>query len=382
MNESTGEIHGIISREQMHGMWLPHGQRLTVDSEVSDDPTGQELVMMYLSSPVDYQEWVAQEAFGGVAQDVPDYQARVYGFLLDGANPEVKDVLLDSYARELEVEAREIRRIERRGEKYLDIFSVALGNIALEGLVTDEQVDLMRSRLYGPDGRPFMQEAPMTSVRSARLLRLTSTTELPDEAAVYSTNMAFGLIEQAIDLKTGKKFKSHNRSHELLHSVQGLEVHDVTRDDGLRIPIANTVGHFRFPVTTKPEDESDYSNVENTELTEGFIEYLNVRMHETTPELGSHLSDKKNGYAPWKNRVARIHAEHPELFRAIAEASLTEAVPSQPNAKRDSLAVMHEHGETELGKGGIIAYMRAEKQFSDIYDTANRPDAIAANAMS
>jgi len=382
MSETQGQIHGQISRNQMHEMWAPYGERLTISAEVSDNPTPPELVMMYAGADKKTRVDTFYQALGvrGYIWPAPkNTESRIYRFLLDGANDKIVNHLLDSYDDQAEAAQKATEKVRDSDTDYLDTFSRALGRIADEGVIAHEQADIMRERLYDQYGNPQMQEAPMTKVQMARLHALTHDGGMPDSNMGYATDLNFGLVQQPINLTWQQEYHTSNRAHELLHSVQGLEIYDITCDDGLRLPILTAIGHYldAAELTTGVSDDTGFDEVENTELAEGFVEYVNMRMHIAEPALGEYKSRRyKSDYASFRSAVAEGHKEHPELFYTITEASLFEDHRS-PTAKKDILAEMHELGKAVLGSGGIKAKIQAKVKFSEIYSNDKRPDIIA-----
>lgn len=384
MSELLGEVHGLITRDQMHAMWPPHGERVVQGSEVSRHPTPGELVMMYLGGRQSQEDidFLADQVFGD--DEVPDdWDEQSIRFLLNGANRKVARWLRKSYKEQLQAVRLESAWIQETQEEYFGLFAKALGDIALQGVLTDDQVDVMRSRMYGPDGKPFMQEAPMTRVTQARLFHMLSSSELPNMELTYATDFSFGLIQQPIGLGMDDAYKRYARAHELIHALQGLEIYDVSAADGLRQPTATTIGHFRYPVITELDDNNDYSEVENTELAEGWVDYINYRMHCAEPRLGGPIDvGEDDSYDIWVHRVAELHRDYPDLYRAVSEASIMpDASPTNPTANKDALDNMHAHGMV-LGKGGLTAWMQAKRQFNDYYNPGYAPDAYAASAMN
>ncbi len=171
-----------------------------------------------------------------------------------------------------------------------------------------------------------------------------------------------------VRIKNNRIF-DHNRTHERVHAdVEGAEIFDVTKVNGIRRPQETTVGHFSLLPEVEVTPSDDFNEVMNVELGEGFTEFIAEALVRVEPRLGKRLMPEKNAYTPWLVAAREIQQTDPELFAVITEAGLVEATPNRPDAKKEALMRMHAIADRRLGMPGALdVIFKDDKEIHDVH---------------
>jgi hypothetical protein len=364
---NTGEfqpvIHGLIDRQQMYDMWAPYGERLVPDGSF-DPATISPLETLHI-------------LFAGGKKIIE--QATT---LQQAGDDEFLDLLVDGFDGSMEPQQYAIsgkfwesihkshmaqqKRAEDARAEYAEIWPKVVQKTAraalilpAEGIFTHNQAERFESWLMQPNGTPRVQYVPMSRLEYARFTHAFDheVPFIPDSKNLCNdvAELALGVLISAHSLDPqGKVLRRHNRIHELVHaSLSGLELYDVTRDDGRRIPQATIIGLYTQEPTTHCEQD-EYSSVQNSELAEGLTEFITERLIEADPTLGDSLP-RTRGYGPWANVIRMIEQYFPSLYQDIVETSLYDA--TTPEDKRNAIAAMHKHANRTIGKKNSLDRM-------------------------
>lgn len=367
----AGEIHGIISRDTAWSQWDPYGQRVALDGYIDPSQlTNLDARHIVLGADeetqgIAYSFWCQENEDGhwldGVAEiDLPD-------------EPELYDTLMESHERQQQLLAKLREMAIEQGSDYIKLIQGGACKLRDSGLLTPAQATCIEGRLLGPDGLPAIQYTPMSQVEYSRLARTHDGEEL-DIGSTDSTDFAFGIIRSTVRFYSDfSKRRAHTRVHETVHGFSGIEVHDITRDDGWRLPSATVVGTFAFNPTTQVSAGDDYSKVENAELNEGWADFMARELTHVEPRLGS-SPPVAEGYSDWAEQMRLIAKYDPYLFKVITDTTLVDSSPATPHAKREAIARMHAIADRIYGQPDALntIFQTAGGSILDIYNKGKR----------
>jgi hypothetical protein len=357
MTEQVGKIHGLISRENAWEMWAPYGERVIPELDGSLDPdniTPDEAVRITYYA-TDTLAGEIYEHVAGSLGDNDEWWFDVGTAVAQGPKSGLVKALVKTHRKQQRL-AEEMRvSAINEGEEFVELVAGAAQKLVKAKILTAAQAELAESWLVGPDGKPYMQHTPMSQLEYLRYMQ-NYDHEAPDLYGGYATVFMHGVITSTPSLRPdSKQVYIHNRVHETVHgSLAGTEIWDVTRDDGIRFSDATVVGHFASEPTTAVIAGDDYSICENTEVNEGFTDFLTWKLMGAEPKLGKPLKDTSDGYGAWADQIQKIRKSDRALYGCIAEASFIEAGRDSPNDKRRALTAMHEYADSKLGVANAL----------------------------
>jgi len=350
----AGEIHGLISREHAWRMWGSFGERVALEGSL--DPSN--------ITPFE----AVQVAWGADSET----QGRIYNFYRNADNrqywlkglpdkitqdpdPKLIDLLWESNEKQRKLAEQERQKAIEEGLAFVGLLSTAMTSLIQEDVLTPSEVKSTQEWMIGPDDLPYMQHTPMSQLEYARS-GVKYDNETPDLMYTDCTDFSLGIIRSALNLQGGsldKKKRIYNKLHESIHAnCSGVEIYDITREDGWRHPEATVISHFAYEPTVKICAGDDFSKVENAEVAEGWDDFITRELIRVEPRLGHPLGNA-HGY-PWAETNGRIKKDRPKLFRAITKAALVEATPNNPHAKREALADLHAYADNVLGQPNVL----------------------------
>jgi len=367
----AGEIHGIISREDAGRMWKPYGERVIDELDGLLDPdniTPMEAVNVTLGSNPDMQ-WKIKGKVDPERTN-PKWFAQVKTIAEKGIDEEFVKLLVESNDYQNAAVAVERREAIDKGPQFIECIAKTVIALAEKGVWTPRQAEAIIERFYGPDGLPYMQYTPMTQLQFARFC-LEVEKEEPSENFGDAPDFRFGIIHSAHRLhpaciRVGK----HIKVHELVHAfVVGTEIYDVTRVDGMRYPQATVVGNFALEPTVEIGAGDDHSDIENSEIDEGWSDNVAQVLMLATKGLKSYaLRPGANSYTPFVKSMRGVMKERPKVAAEITRSALVITTPDQPDAKREVMARMHHVADKEYGiPNALDAIFQQERTIFDIY---------------
>lgn len=328
-------------------MWRPYGNRVELEGGVDPETlTNAEALRIFIGAnnetlyPV-WEKWYDET-------DTRPWYAGILDLDLSD-HPDTVELLVASAAMQQQIAEQKRDQAFSSGAAFSRRLSRACVKLNEQGLLNQDHLDAIESWLIAPDGQPYIQYTPMTHLEYARLA-VRYDGEEPQLGGTDNTDFSLGIIRSA----SGSKKKAtihtrHNKVHEFIHALSGLEVYDVTREDGLRWPHATVIGVFADQPSTKIEPGDDFSNVENVEICEGWTDFIARRCIEIDPKLGRVNYDAK-GYINWAATVGKLSVDYPDVYKAITDATLAEACPGEPGLKRYMLDDMHAYADKRLGE--------------------------------
>lgn len=371
MAEQKGEIHGVISRQDAWKMWKPYGERIISDLDGTLDPTAilpyEAVHIAAAATPTEqsaiYYEYYDENSKRNWVEDL-------HTTVAEGPSEQLAESLVEAHAAQ-QIKASKLRnKVINEGPKRAILFTQAAAKLVDDEVFTSEQVALIETWVFAQDGTPYLQYTPMSKLEYARL-SMKYDLEAPDLASADNTDFAFGIYRNAFTQGISyRRTSNHNKVHEPVHgSFSGIEVHDITRVDGLRLPNATVVGHFAYEPTTEIIAGDDFSKVENCELNEGWTEFVARELVRVEPKLGTLMPNDGTGYDAWADKIGEFKKNTPKLFREITRVALVETTPGNPTANRDALRELHEYADATLGHKDSLTAIFAEAGGSllDIY---------------
>ena len=347
----AGEIYRLITREDAWRMWKPYGERIDIDGSLDiDNITPFEAESIFLGASADTQVRAYRYFYDEIREDVEPWWADLRPLIAKGAPGELLDILLESHQiQQAKAEFLRQRAIER-GSDLVRLLSQAAHLMAEEDTLTHAQADKVDEWLIAPDGTPFVQYTPMSKLELGRI-EVALINKEPAEPMQYATDLSTGTIWSVIGLsKTSVSYRRHNRVHESVHSnFAGLEVYDITQDDGRRSPRPTSQGMYVENIPITPDRDNSYGDVDNAEVTEGWTEYIAIEAMRLVSALGRPLQGRQGGYEAWQQNVGELRKTYPELYRRITDAMFAESTPSQPNSKREVIADTKAYADMVLG---------------------------------
>jgi hypothetical protein len=226
----------------------------------------------------------------------------------------------------------------------------ALG-LTKEGVLTPEQAANFESRLLRKDGTPQIQYSPLSRLEYMRFMYelqhvLPGISEGPTVGS-DETYFSLGAIVSAHTLHPySKGLRAHNRMRQLVRaSLSGLEVYDVTQDDGARLPQASVIGveSAEPSIVMAP---MPYTKGKNAKIAEGVNSFISRKLLDADPSLGITLPNVR-GPGDWAAKIAGLKEGYPLVYKAIMQATLRDATTAQD--KRRAIMVMHEQADRLLG---------------------------------
>jgi len=352
MSETEPQIHGIISRQQMWEMWQPNGQRVELDG--SFDP----------------KTITSEEAVQIVHGSINRYKNRLHGFWrkphdksaewLNNLRKKDLSVMPDTFFELLEVshqmQQTYVERIrEENGHNHLNFLNTVesgLDELRRQKNLSEKVVESLQGRLYDKTGKPFMQLTPVSRLEYARAI-YNLDKEYPADTSGAACENKLGVIFVSRSLnKFERPYRRYTPLHETIHGLDGLEVYDITRADGNRLPDATTVGLFNYEPTLAVAGD-DYTQVRDVEICEGYTDFITRLLMQAKPSLGS--AGEYKGYKIWGENTQRLSADYPGVFRLLSHvSSVVEATPAEPDAKRIAIAEMHSYADRVMGEPNAL----------------------------
>lgn len=364
----TGEIHGIINRQQASSMWRANEDvALGLQGElVADNMTTYEATSVLFGASRDDRARVAKllsppTKLWQRKDKRPDYLKLADAIANDNVSPELEDCLLASNNAQQAFALEQREEVAQREPGYLRLFGETLFKLCDEGLLTSVHTEIMESRLWSSDGSPFMPMVAMTQLEAARLVaRVDGLSSFSDEIAPVTneqTDFNLGIIWSGLSLirKDQRSPIPDNRVHEEFHVIQGAELQDITREDGWRRPEATMSGLLSCPPSTELTAGNDFSQAEDVEVTEGFTEFLAREAMRLTPRLGTPTTID-NPVSRWADQISRMRQRFPQLFRAVCDVAIMDATSGIPNLKRQALDELRVYADKQ---SGIVDALRA-----------------------
>jgi hypothetical protein len=343
----SGEIHGLISREDAWRRWRPYGDRVDLHGSVTPDTlTNGEALQILLGADYDTQDRILDYWYD--ANDQRPWYAGISDVDL-GAEPRLVDMLVASNEKQRQCAEQKRAKATDDGPAFAKKLGKGVVKLQRQGMLRPWHVDSIQSWLTAPDGLPYMQYTPMSQLEYARLA-LKYDNEVPSVKSSDCTDFYLGILRSTSGaVPKTDTFALHNRVHESVHgSLSGLEIYDITDDKGQRGPTATVVGTFAYEPSTEIVDGDDYSDVENAELNEGWTDFIARSLIHANSRLGKIYTDSE-GYDAWAKTMGTIYSQSPDLYLAITDAILTEATPNDPDSKRLAIADMHNYADRKLG---------------------------------
>jgi len=354
MPEQLGKIHGIISREEAWKMWPPYGERVVGDLDGSFDAdtlTPSEVTsIVWGAHPQDrldlYHELPLPDGVASVYDD-PDWIGTIVNGVVGKSSTRFLQLLEKSNSEQNKnmAEAREVTIA--RGPEYVKRFGEALVKVANEGDISPEDADTLRDRLTAPDGTPYMQYTPMTPLEARRIVKKWDGIEQTTVPTDF-IDFGHGVIVRGKCHNDEFDYTTHNRVHEHGHLVSGVELYDVTMEDGVRRPEATAVGHFHREVTTIYSANDDRKAVRTFELGEGWTDGFAISLMRVDPTIGKRYQGP-GSYQEYTQITTAIASASPDLRRVIQRAAIVDATPSDPFAKQDAFDAMNTIGDDFFG---------------------------------
>lgn len=343
----AGEIHGIISREDAWRNWRPYGDRVELNGFIDADAfTNDDALQVVLGADEDTQSRIYD--YWHEKKDQRDCIEWLYDIYLQ-EEPRLIALLITSQVKQQqEVNQKRAEAIDG-GLNFVNKLSTATRKLVASGLLSNVQAATIDSWLVAPDGLPYMQYTPMSQLEYARLAFKYDKEDV-DLLGTDCTDFSLGILRSAVTSNGHLETEtSHNRVHESVHgSLSGVEIYDITREDGWRRPEATVVGAFTYEPTTAIMAGDDLGAVENVEITEGWTDFIARQLIRVEPSLGRVVS-KAKGHGPWAKVIKDIHSKSPDVYVAVTDAMLVEATPVTPDAKRVAVREMHEFADRKLG---------------------------------
>lgn len=341
-------IHGLISREHGMSMLPPMGERIIDELDAQLLPGN--------ISPLD----AAQVTWGAPFKHALPIYARVGADdsmsttqRLDrvrkawefGVDSSLESMVLASN----DEQTRHV--IKLRGDSlkgntgYANTLCSAIGTLANTGFLESIDADAFRHNLLSATGNPRLQYTPVTQLEFVRLLRKYDG-EDPHPSVSDLTDFSLGVILSSTRLKPSHiRNNVHSKPHEFVHAGQGVEMYDITRDDGRRMPIATVNGLFATEPTTEISPDNDRSKIKNEFINEAWTDLISQEAMLVDPSLGSALPEKNNSYSELVDTMRMLKGAYPQLFCALTKAVFVEASLGYPDAKRDAIWDLHQRAD-------------------------------------
>lgn len=362
---SSGQIHGIINREDAWRMWKPYDERGVSELDGSldiDAITPEEANCILWGS----YELVQNRAFNYWHDERDEREEREW---TDGlaeqiqagtVHPDLKQLLQTSHDRQQAYVERRRQEALRGEPGFVSSLKDAIGQLAHYGILTSAEINKTNDWLHGPDGTPALRYVPMSYLEYGRFV-LKYDHEWPDLGGTDGTDFRFGVlrsINEPARSQLGRR--SHNRVHETVHGfMSGCEFQDITREDGWRHPEATVVGMLAYEPTTNVDASDDYSRVTGMEITEGWTDFTARVLMTIDPSLGT--QQKVPGYSAWAMTAKDLWKKEPSVFRKLTETMLVEATVTNPSTKREAIEEMHEYADRRLGVTNALTTLFTEK---------------------
>lgn len=357
----AGEIHGIIDREQAWAMWKPYGER---ETELSDNLRLDDI------NPVEAVHIISgadDEEVGACEETLNESDYEAFGKFedeghrgIERSNLRMPREMTDCLRKQQILQTERAKQLSVEWANHANLFMKLLGKgasmLQRDGILLPDQVDRVNYWLTDESGQPRIEYIPTTKLGLARYVK-NNGTPMPVPDLPASTNLGEGYIIHPVEL--GEEIRrKHNRVHEHVHATfSGGEFYDITHDDGLRIPVATVVGLFAYEPSTAICDMHDYSDVLNGEINEAVTDFLTRSMIDAVPQLGEYEKGSTT-YSEWAERIAKLRASQPGLFRKIIDTYFVDTTTLQPSAKRDALEEMHEYANKRMSaKNALTNYM-------------------------
>lgn|GEM_PF-6424572 len=343
----TGEIHGLISREEAWRMWRPYGQRVELDGSI--DPaafTNEEALRVLRGADKDTQKEARMYWYS--ENDSRPWHAGLADVDL-GNTPALVELFAASQKAQQKIAEQKRTQAIEGGLDFARKLGQGVMKLQQEGFLSAHQARDVETWIIAPDGLPYMQYTPMSQLEFARLA-LKYYQEYPSFDGSDWTDFSLGILHSTSgSYPQTTVHMQHNKVHESVHgSLSGLEIYDITREDGLRWPTATVVGTFAYEPTTEVMPNDDFSAVENVEICEGWTDFIARELIRVEPTLGAELVVAK-GYVEWAKIIGEFRAKDPNIYTAITDAMLVEASSANPDRKRQALVDMHQFADRRLG---------------------------------
>jgi hypothetical protein len=352
----AGEIHGVISRQEAWSRWRPYGERSRLDSpldsEIDPDSLSPEDVLAITEhADFDTRDQIYWELPDDESQ-ADDYQENLVRHVRRrGLTGRMPGLVLATHRRQ-ERQARIWREqlLDEEPSRLVRIRN-AVSELTKDGLISRSQADEINERCIAPDGEPLFEPTAMSALHVRRWdeeLRGVVPVAYPEAGTDFHHGAA---VFVANDEPQNHPHFRHNRVHEGVHCfIQGSELYDITDSNGVRTPQATVVGTFNLMPSTEVADPCDLSEVSDVELGEGLTEFVTRALVGVDGRLGRLLPESRDSrYGSFSRAASRLQRRHPTVFREALDASIVEATPDDPYAKRSALRRMHEVADREMG---------------------------------
>lgn len=353
----AGQIHGLIDREQAWEMWKPYGERAY---DLLDNTFEGASLRPVDASNIFYA--ASEDARTTMEMDIfnedPAFYTAMGEYLGDGdqAKKESTHTPPSQFMEWLKMQqltqvelAREAKDLSGpQGGEFIQLLAKGALHLVKEQILKPAQLDKVMYWMTDNEGNPRVQYTPTTMLGAARRSEeLDHAVPRPNFPPSFEAGEGIIIQPICIDLR---EYMDTNKVHEHVHAMfSGMEIYDITRNDGYRSPAATAVGIFMEQPTTTVDGSFDYAGCENGEANEGLTEYLAHVMMEGVPKLGIYY-DEPRAYLDWKDKVAELNSNHRPLFEKLIDAMLVEATTQHPSAKRDALMDLREYADKILGK--------------------------------
>jgi hypothetical protein len=368
ISPTPGKIHGLIDRTDLTKHWNAYDNRVALDGELDPDritPLDAEQIVIGSTDELRTSMW-RYWYDASQPRDLPWYS---------GVRQVVEAGTPDGLIRELQYShgQQQANAIHKRAvarhdvAAYTGLMRRGIHGLVGEGVLTTNQAEIINARLVEADGQPLLKYLPMSMVEAARLALQVDHEEL-DIKRTDATDYSQGIYWNVLAMEE-RRNRPHNKVHETLHGVQGLEVFDITRDDGIRMPQATVVGVSETAPVTSVSAGHDYSRTDHTEINEGWADFMTRRLIELEPELGPPLLDGSKRYNAWANAVKELAEIDRRHLHVLTDAVLVDATSLQPTAKREAIQGVIGDLDAKLGGPGMLEhrFMDQGGRITDVY---------------
>lgn len=224
--------------------------------------------------------------------------------------------------------------------------------LTAEGVFSRDQAERFQGWLMDSNGTPRVKYLPMSRLEYMRYMLTFHHTlpEISDDLIVVGNNetdFSAGTIISAHALHPDtQKVRSQSLVYQLVRaSLSGLEIYDVSRDDGRQVPLATATGLGIHEPTTQSGPLVE-SQAKNAKIAAGLTKYIAQKLVQVEPSIGidrPSISEVHKDTA----KVEALKREYPLAYQAMIKAALHDA--STPQDKRRAIAVMHEQADKLLG---------------------------------
>ncbi len=340
MSEAIGVVNSVVTRDELTEMWGPYGSRAVVDDSINNPPDispSDAIQIAYDSTPGILAE--IQATYGGSAQGL-DYIAELWE-AMDTPSDQLLAVLAKSHEKQRQNAAAIRERAIDEGLKYTIWMHGALGVLACSGVLTNEQASLCRERLLGSDGQPFVQYTPMSSVGFSRLLsELGEAAPSPEDKDLTHFGIGASLSTQSMN-PSHRNITVHNRPHEAVHCLSGLNPLRVTSPNGRAELYPSAIGAVEDVPAPKFGQYYTSNALRCSSLNEGITDFIARALMKADNRLGKPIQHRTS-YSQLVPLVDSVYKDFPQLYGTMIDAYLADGTPENPDQKHESLAKMHD----------------------------------------